>query len=64
MSDEKSVYPRIETGYANTEDIHDELVEKFNTQSFNQRSGKLKIKCYNPKNLMVLHLPVKERVKN
>ena len=35
MSDEKSKYPRIETGYAFTRDLNDELVEKFNTGNFN-----------------------------
>ena len=34
MWDEKSIYPRIETGYAYTEDMNDELVEKFNNQTF------------------------------
>ena len=29
MWQEKSIYPRIETGYTFTEDIYDELVEKF-----------------------------------
>ena len=32
MWDEKSIYPRIETGYAFTRDMNDELVEKFNNQ--------------------------------
>ena len=30
MWDEKSIYPRIETGYAFTRDMNNELVEKFN----------------------------------
>ena len=63
MWDEKSIYPRIETGYAYTKDMNDELVEKFNTVNFNQGSAFLKIKCYNPENLIVQHLPIKERVK-
>ena len=62
MWDEKSIYPRIETGYAFTRDMNDELVEKFNTGNFNQGSAILKIKYYNPKNLVVQHLPIKERV--
>ena len=57
---EKSIYPRIETGYAFTRNINDELVNKFNTGKINQRSAILKIKYYNPKNLIVQHLPVKE----
>ena len=32
--DEKSIYPRIETGYAFTRDMNDELVEKLNNQTF------------------------------
>ena len=41
--------------------MNDELVQKFNNQSFTQGSAILKIKYYYPKNLMVQHLPVKER---
>ena len=63
MSDPKSVYPRIETGYAFTLDMNDELVEKFNIQTFTQGCAILKIKYYNPKKLFVQHLPVKEREK-
>ena len=62
MWDEKSINPRIETGYVYTRDMNNELVEKFNTGKFNQGSAILKIKCYNPKNLIVQHLPIKERV--
>ena len=36
MWDEKSIYPRIETGYAFTRDMNNELVEKFNNQNFSQ----------------------------
>ena len=36
MWDEKSIYPRKETGYPYTRDMNDELVEKFNTGIFNQ----------------------------
>ena len=44
MWDEKSIYPRIETGYSFTRDMNDELVEKFNNQTFFQGSAILKIK--------------------
>ena len=47
--DKFSIYPKIETGYAFTPDMNDELVEKFNNQTFTQGSAILKIKCYNPK---------------
>ena len=63
MWDENSVYPRIQTGYAYTKGMNDEIVEKFNTGSFTQRSAILKIKYNNPKNLIVQHLPLKQRVK-
>ena len=61
MWDENSIYPRTETGYAYTRDMNDELVEKFNTGNFSQGSAIFEIKYYNPKNLIVQHLPVKER---
>ena len=63
MWDKKSIYPRIETGYAFTRDMNDELIEKFINQTFTQGSAILKIKCYNPKSLKVQHLPVNEREK-
>ena len=63
MSDPESINPRIETGYAFTTDINDKLVEKFNSGNFTQRSAILGIKYYNPKNIMVQHFFVKERVR-
>ena len=63
MWDEKSIYPRIETGFGYTRDMNNELVEKFNNQTFTKGSAFLKIKYYNPKNLIVQHLPVKEKEK-
>ena len=63
MWDKNSIYPRIETGYAFTRDMNDELVEKFNTGNFAQGSVILKIKYYHPKNLIVQHIPVKEQEK-
>ena len=49
MWDENSIYTRFETGYAFTRDMNDELVEKFNSGNFTQRSAIWKIKYYNPK---------------
>ena len=49
MWDENSVYPRIETGYAFTTDMNEELVEKFNSGNLTEGSAILKIKYYNPK---------------
>ena len=62
MWDPESVYPKIETGYAFTKDMNDNLVNKFNNGKLNQGSAILKVKHYNPKNLIVQHLPVKEKV--
>ena len=42
--DEKSIYPRIETGYVHTKNMNDELVEKIKSGNFNQGSAILKIK--------------------
>ena len=61
--DKASIYPRIETGYAFTLDMNDEFVEKSNTQTFTQGSAILKIKYYTPKDLIVQHLPIKEKEK-
>ena len=63
MWDPKSIYPKIETGYAFKREMNHELVEKFSNQTFTQGSAILKIKYYNPKNLIVQHLPVKEKEK-
>ena len=62
MWDENSIYPRTETGYAYTRDMNEELVNKFNTGKFNQGSAILKIKYYNPRDLIVQHLSIKEKV--
>ena len=63
MWDEKPIYPRFETGYAYTNDMNGELVEKFNNQTFTQGSAILKIKYFNPRDPIVQHLPVKEKEK-
>ena len=52
---------RIETGYVFTRNMNDELVEKINIGYFTQGSATLKIRYYNPKNLIVQHLAVRER---
>ena len=46
--------------------MNDIVVEAFNNKTFNQdgdESAILKIKYYNPPNLLFQHLPVKEKVK-
>ena len=60
MWDENSLYPRIETGYAFTKGMNNELVKKLNTGNFTPGSAILGIKYYNPKNLIIQHLTVKE----
>ena len=61
MYDEMSIYPKIETGYAFTKDMNDEIVNQFNTKTFT-KSAILKIKYYNPKDTILQHIPVKEEV--
>ena len=39
-----------------------ERVEKFNNEALNQGSAILKMKYYNPPNLIVQHVPIKEKV--
>ena len=60
--DENSIHPRIETGYDFTKNMNEELVEKFNSANYNQGSAILKTEFYNPKNLIVQQLTVKEKV--
>ena len=65
MWDENSVYPKIETGFAFEPDVIDVCVEAFNNQTFNQDgddSAILRIKYYKPPNLILQHLPAREKV--
>ena len=66
MWDEKSTYPKIETGFAFKPHMNDVYVKAFNDQTFNEdgdESAILTIKYYNPPGLIFQHLPVKEKVK-
>ena len=63
MWDPKSIYSKIETGYAFKREMNDQLVEKFNNQTFTQGYAILRIKYYNAKYLIVQHLPVEEKEK-
>ena len=63
MWDENSIYRRIETGYAHTKVIIDEPDEKYNNQTLTKESAISKNKYYNPKNLFLQHILVKEKVK-
>ena len=49
-------------GYAFTVDMTDALVEKMNGGNFNQGSAILKVKHYNPPDIIFKIIPVKERV--
>ena len=67
MWDENSVYPKIETGFVFKPHMNNVYVEAFNNQTFNQdgdESAILRIKYYNPRDLIFQHVPVKEKVKN
>ena len=61
MWDDESIFPRIETGYPFTQDMENEILQKFNTQTF-QGSAILKVLYYNPKDLIFQHIPIKEVV--
>ena len=65
--DEKSVYPKIDTGFGFRPHMNDIYVETFNNKTFNQdgnESGILIINYYNPPNLKFQHLAINEKVKN
>ena len=64
---ENLVYPKLETGFALKIHMNDVHVEALIDQTFNQddnESAILKPKYYNPPDLIIQHLPVKEKVKN
>ena len=64
MWDEKSVYPKIESGFVFKPDMNDVYVEAFNNESFNEdgdESAIITIKYYNPPDLKFQHLPIKEK---
>ena len=64
MWDENSVYPKIETGFAFKPHMNNVFVKAFNDQTFNEdgnESAILRIKYYNPRDLIFQHLPVKEK---
>ena len=63
MWEEKSVHPKIETGFAFKPHLNNVFVESFNIQTFNQDGDEtaiLRIKYYNPRDLILQHLPVKK----
>ena len=62
MRDDNSIHLEIETDYSFTIDMDDERIEIINIGNFNHRSGFLKVKHYNPPEIIFQHLPVKERI--
>ena len=65
MWDENSVYPKIESGFALAPHMNDVYVKAFKDQTFNEdgeKSAILRIKYYNPPNIIFKHWPVKEKV--
>ena len=65
MWDKKSVYPKIETGFAFKPHMSKTYVEAFNNKTFNEdgdQSAILTIKYYNPPDLIFQHLAVKEKI--
>ena len=66
MWGKNSVYPWIESGFAFNPHMNKTYVDAFNDQTFNQDdkdSALLRIRYYNPPDLIFQHLPVKEKVK-
>ena len=67
MWDKKSVYRKIESGFAFKLHMNDVYVEVFINQAFIEDSNEsaiLKIKDSHPLDLIFQHLPVKEKVGN
>ena len=67
MWDEKSVYPKIETGFAFKPHMNDIYVEVFNNHTLNQdgyESAILSINFYNPPNLNFNIYQLKKKSKN
>ena len=65
--DAKSVYLKLESGIDLKPHINKTYVDAFKHQIFNQdgnESPLLRIKCYNPPDLVFQPLPVKDKVKN
>ena len=67
MCDEISVYLKIETKFAFKPHMNNSFVDAFKNQTLNEDGDEfaiLRIKNYNPPDLIFQHLPVKGKVKN
>ena len=62
MWDDKSVYPKIESGFAFKRHMNDVYVDSSNNQSFDE-SATLKMKYYSPPDLILQHSPIEEKLK-
>ena len=62
MSEDKSISPKTEWGYASTKHRIDDFVNAFNHQSFTNRSANLREKLYKPDVSIYQHIPVTEKV--
>ena len=62
MSENKSISPKTDWGYASTKHRIDDLVSAFNHQSFTNRSANLREKLYKPDDSIYQHIPVREEV--
>ena len=61
--DEKSTYPIIETGYAFTVDMNDEVIHIFNNQTFTQGRAISNVFYYNPKKFLSFKIsPLKKKL--
>ena len=66
MWDEKSAYPKIETGFAFKPHMNITYVDVVNNQTVNENGNEsaiLRVKQYNPRNLIFQH-SIKKKVKN
>ena len=62
-SDKNSVFPKIESGFAFKPDMKDVYVEALNSQRLNENGNEsaiLRIKEYNPPNIIFEHLQIKK----
>ena len=52
------LHPKIETGYAFTKDMNETIVNQFNSGKKEFASAIIKVKYYNPEDIVIQHLPV------
>ena len=57
------VYPKIKTGYAFTKDMNESIVNQFTSGDKLFASAILNIKNYNPEDIVIQPLPIREERK-